>query len=498
MLSPQASYSPSFKSSSSGCSSAGLGTMSPRGNNTYVTADTDCICIFEDGYDYGFSPAECAGTVSWYSELDSASQATLFVQNLYACPGAVASSPQAAYLLDMGLDACLCAAAELRNEREAAQCCISLCTDPLFQGLATVERVIASVEVIATWHAACESASGPLFLSDALVSAFVHADWFLRKNVDCFNSETLLAWLQVCKQLRAGSWVLHTGSAKWVQDTVDKMTPAQLVLALAACGFLQMRDCWLTGAILQRLQDLLTDHPPGTPPISRLSHCLWAQLAHAIALLRAKDYLELCLTAVSACSDTWGRASTKSFSMLGRVDRFFEHCCCNDFRHVLSESQLEAIGATCRAQGLAVRPSFQQRHIHQLLTDGLQSRFWRTPPTLEKVTESGATTMDIHCVTQSGMQVAIQFEGPQHYVEWFDMGAEDGPAAVSTLRLNGGTTFRNEDQAYEGLEVISICCAEFRALGRGVHTQVEYLLQRLQVAEAGHAAGKALTGLCIG
>lgn len=433
-------------------------------------------------------------------------RAARFLQDLKDFPGDVAASPN----VGRSMDACLWASKDFwrrTDEQEVVRCCMALCTDPNLQHLATVERVVASVDIFAWWRDEhSQGSASTSFLPDELRAAFCQADKWLQRHMRSFTPTTLLAWLEACKRLRAASDALLTDGTTWAKGAVDNMAPRDLVKALAACASLNMRGCWLTGAILQRLDQSVANCRQGHPRV-KLSRCMWAQLAHAIALLRATDHLQLCLAAVRACADAWsshGGVSKGTLSMLGRVVRFFEHCGSAAYAEVLHEGQLWEIQDQLKAQGEAVRPSRQQRHIHQLLRDGLPGcsmcGFWRTPPVLEQMTASAASTMDIHCVTQSGLMVAWQFDGPQHYVQWFNNGwppdVEDATAVVvlPTLRLNGGTCFRNEDQCFEGYEVICICCTDFQALGPDKHAQLQYLLQQLAAVDAASADKYILAG----
>jgi very-short-patch-repair endonuclease len=73
----------------------------------------------------------------------------------------------------------------------------------------------------------------------------------------------------------------------------------------------------------------------------------------------------------------------------------------------------------------------------------LPSSMWQGEMRMESVTPDGNLSIDIAAVTAAGVQLAIELDGPTHFVS-------------PGNRLNGPTQFRNRMLAAQGYTVISI------------------------------------------
>jgi hypothetical protein len=121
---------------------------------------------------------------------------------------------------------------------------------------------------------------------------------------------------------------------------------------------------------------------------------------------------------------------------------------------VLSQQQVEQCRASWEQQ-LAAKTALSktsdlQRGVFaaaQQLLPGL----WQEPPAPEQVTADGALSIDIAATTAAGARVAIEADGPTHFIQPGD--------AVS-----GPTLFRNRALAARGYAVLSIPYWEWDAL----------------------------------
>jgi hypothetical protein len=85
---------------------------------------------------------------------------------------------------------------------------------------------------------------------------------------------------------------------------------------------------------------------------------------------------------------------------------------------------------------------------------------------MESVTPDGNLSIDIAAVTAAGVQLAIEVDGPTHFVS-------------PGNRLNGPTQFRNRMLAAQGYTVIGIPYWEWNAC-KTAHQRHDYLMFRLR------------------
>jgi very-short-patch-repair endonuclease len=138
---------------------------------------------------------------------------------------------------------------------------------------------------------------------------------------------------------------------------------------------------------------------------------------------------------------------------------------------VLEPQQLEE----CRSSWLrqvqevstaAARASKRQRVVYALLQElPLQ---WQQDPAVGETTEDGCFSIDIAAVTAKGTKLAIEVDGPGHYLRpgyWLD-----GPTKARDLALKA-----------RGYKVISIPYYEWRKLN--TEQQRRYLLSKVVAAD---------------
>jgi hypothetical protein len=137
---------------------------------------------------------------------------------------------------------------------------------------------------------------------------------------------------------------------------------------------------------------------------------------------------------------------------------------------VLSQQQLEQ----CRASWLQQLAANAQRQVTDMqravlvAVQQLPAATWQQQPESEGVTEDGLFSIDIAATTTSGVKVAIEVDGPTHFIQ-------------PQQRSGGPTLCRNRALAARGYVVISIPYLDWDAL-RGAEQKQQYLLAKLQPA----------------
>lgn len=109
---------------------------------------------------------------------------------------------------------------------------------------------------------------------------------------------------------------------------------------------------------------------------------------------------------------------------------------------VLSQQQLQACAACWRALRASSKTTQLQQQVLDSLVE-LPASTWQTAPAMEQPSSDGNFSIDVAAVTADGVQVAVEADGPWHYVS-------------PGRRLNGPTQFRNRMLAAQGHMVVSI------------------------------------------
>mgnify|MGYP001807604013 CR=1 FL=1 len=137
---------------------------------------------------------------------------------------------------------------------------------------------------------------------------------------------------------------------------------------------------------------------------------------------------------------------------------------------VLSQQQLQQCKDAWE-QLVAVRAKQQVTHLQRSVFAAVQLLpvgTWQQQPQLKQRSPDGAFSIDIKATTAAGVELAIEVDGPSHFIQ---------PGNT----LTGGTQFRNRALAARGYVVVSIPHCEWDAL-RGAEQNQQYLLDKLQPA----------------
>jgi hypothetical protein len=213
-------------------------------------------------------------------------------------------------------------------------------------------------------------------------------------------------------------------------------------------------------------------------------------LCWAAAVLDAQDCAPFVLQLVAACRDAWHTMGSVDYMQLFQVHLWLQDCA---GAHATAEglqdsarAYAEGLQAVLSAQQLEqCRSSWQQQLKHQdsksgpskaqlAVFEALQQLpreqwAWQEQPALGQYTADRHYGIDIAAVTSTGKQLAIEVDGPWHFLQ-------------PGNRLEGPTLARNRALAVRGWVVVSVPYFEWRQC-KTWEQQQEYLLAKLQAVQ---------------
>jgi hypothetical protein len=145
---------------------------------------------------------------------------------------------------------------------------------------------------------------------------------------------------------------------------------------------------------------------------------------------------------------------------------------------VLSQQQLQQCKDSWEQQLTNSTTATKASNLHKSVfaaVVALPACTWQHTPVLEQCTADGALSIDIAATTMSGVRLAIEVDGPSHFVQ--PKRTYDGP-----------TLFRNRALAARGYVLVSIPYWEWDKLRGAAQKQQQYLLDKLQAAAAAAAS----------
>jgi hypothetical protein len=256
-----------------------------------------------------------------------------------------------------------------------------------------------------------------------------------------------------------------------LQKFLAAATPQHLANTAWACGQLGYSSKQLPGVLLQQAVTLLQSRGnAGGFTAQALCNLCWSA-----AVLDSQQCVPLVLQLAAAASQVWGSVVDEEWQQLYQVHLWLLDSGLpapgQGLSGVLSQQQLQQCGASWE-QSLAAatavsKTSALQRGVFAAAQQ-LPPDLWQEPPALEQVTADGAFSIDIAATTGAGVRVAIEADGPTHFIQ---------PGNT----LEGATLFRNRALAARGYAVLSIPYWEWDAL-RGADSKQQYLLAKLQAA----------------
>jgi hypothetical protein len=250
--------------------------------------------------------------------------------------------------------------------------------------------------------------------------------------------------------------------------------PQELANMAWACGQLGYRGKLLPGVLLQQAVLLLQDSRTHSFTMQRLCNLCWSA-----AVLDLQQYVPqvLQLASEAACTELWATAIDANLCQLYQVHLWLLDCPRSapgqGLLGVLSQQQLQQCKDSWE-QSLTESTSLAKASdLHRSVFAALQALpgdTWQQPPVLEQRTADGALSIDIAATMRSGVQLAIEVDGPSHFVQ---------PAGT----LTGPTLFRNRALAARGHVLVSIPYWEWNRLHGAAAKQQQYMLSKLQEAE---------------
>lgn len=254
----------------------------------------------------------------------------------------------------------------------------------------------------------------------------------------------------------------------------------QAATAIAISGF--AHACASLGYSSQLLLDALLEHA-----VSMQSGWdAWglANLCWAAAVLDMQHNSSQVLQSARACSAACGRMQTTGHQQLYQVHRWLQQSRAPEgISTVLTAEQLQQCRDSWRQQfrrEAAARGSLMQKEVFSYLQQ-LPTSSWQQPPVMEQLTDDGDASIDIGAVTASGARLAIEVDGPSHFLQ-------------PGNRLDGPTQARNRMLGALGYTVVSLPHFEWEPLQTKKQKQ-QYLLGKIRAAEQAAAAAGAAAGL---
>ena len=251
-----------------------------------------------------------------------------------------------------------------------------------------------------------------------------------------------------------------------LQELITAAGPQELANIAWACGELGYKGQLLPGALLQQVERVLQDGGIGSFTSQGMCNLCWSA-----AVLDLQQCVPQVLQLAAAASQVFSTASDKGTQQLHQVHLWLLDSQLptpgEGLSGVLTPQQLEQCRGSWEQQQTATakqEASQLQQSVFAALLQ-LPSDTWQQQPQPEQPTADKACLIDIAAVTASGVKVAIEVEGPQHYVQ-------------PNRTLTGTTQSRNRALAARGYAVVSIPYWEWAAL-RSTGQQEQYLATKL-------------------
>jgi hypothetical protein len=168
-------------------------------------------------------------------------------------------------------------------------------------------------------------------------------------------------------------------------------------------------------------------------------------------VLDLQQHTPVVLQLAAACSQEWGSMAAEQLLQLYQVHLWLLDC-------QLPAAGQGLSGCVTEQQLQQCRQAWEQ-HFAQMTSGAAASNFqqsvfaalrqlpgstWQQPPAMEQRSADGAYSIDIAAVTSAGVRLAVEVDGPSHFLLH--------PANA----LNGPTACRNRALAARGYRVVSV------------------------------------------
>uniref|UniRef100_A0A383V6H2 RAP domain-containing protein n=1 Tax=Tetradesmus obliquus TaxID=3088 RepID=A0A383V6H2_TETOB len=299
----------------------------------------------------------------------------------------------------------------------------------------------------------------------------------LTRKLAAANPQDVANSLWVCSQLRvypAELFAAMDGQQQWGR-LLPAMTGRNLANTALACAVLGHRDERLLAGLLQHALQLQTRSSGQQLNIQNVCNLCWS-VAVQDAQQLAGSVVQLAQAAASS-QQQWREFKTEDLMQLHQVHLWLldgQLVGGRGLAGALTQQQLQHCSDACSEshQTRATQPpsAFQQQvfaTLQQLTAAGQLS--WQQQPAMEQLAQpDGACLIDIAGVTAGGVRLAIEADGPTHFL-WPDR------------RLDGRSQHRNRVLAARIQVVVSVPYFEWDDL-KGARQKQQYLLQLLNRA----------------
>ena len=254
-----------------------------------------------------------------------------------------------------------------------------------------------------------------------------------------------------------------------MQRFLTGANPQELANTVLACGMLgHYSELLLGGALQQAVKLLQQDSSKFT--FQGLSNLCWA-----MAVLNLHQYVPAVLQLAEAASRVWDSAAPQNWQQLHQVQLWLLDLAAAEggkgagLLQVLSKQQLDECRQAWQdqvASNSAAKPSAMQQQVSKALQQLLG---WRVPPKQEVLTDDRNFSVDIVAVTAAGVRLAVEVDGPTHFVN-----------VGGRWEVEGPTQYRNRALTARGYTVISIPWREWAQMKGAQQQQQQYLLDKLK------------------
>jgi hypothetical protein len=251
-----------------------------------------------------------------------------------------------------------------------------------------------------------------------------------------------------------------------MQQFLAGAKPQELANTACACVILGHNSGLLLGGVLQQAQKLLQQDS------SRFGCRTLCALCWAVAVLDLPQYTPAALQFAQAASRVWGSAAPEDLQQLYQVHLWLQDLAAAEggkglgLLPVLSQQQLDGCRQAWQGQVVA-NATAASSSMQQQVFEALQRLpGWRVPPQQEKPTDDHNFSIDIFAVTAAGVRLAVEVDGPSHFVS-------------PGNRVNGPTQYRDRALKAWGYTVVSIPGWEWAQL-KGTEQRQQYLLEKLK------------------
>ena len=259
-----------------------------------------------------------------------------------------------------------------------------------------------------------------------------------------------------------------------MQRFLAAANPQNLSNTAWACGVLGRNSKVLRAGLLQQAVKLLQQ---GSSRFICQDLC---NLGWAVAVLDLRQYVPEVLLLAEAASRVWRSAAPEDLRQLYQVHLWLlDHKLAPakgakgaGLLRVLSQQQLDECRKAWQdqvADCAAATPTLLQQQVFAALQ---QLPGWRVPPQQEVVVTDDNFSIDIVAVAAAGVRLAVEVDGPHHFVR-----------AGNRWEVDGPTQYRNRALTERGYTVVSIPWWECGQL-KGVQQQQQYLQNKIQGATA--------------